>query len=131
MHCSKIVSRIFFPGLQRRFASAIGVMVYIYRHPWRFRSFPFRVNSGMICFNQKFLNFNQFNVSKIVFLRLLQLVANWHRWWVIYLLVTICQNRLRRVSSKVCSVVVRGASIGKSCVRRYVSIELQKRNIVR
>ena len=38
---------------------------------------------------------------------------------MICLLATICQNRLKRVSSKVYSVVVRGVSIGKSYVSRH------------
>lgn len=45
-----------------------------------------------------------------------RLAGNWQRWWATYLLATICQNRLKRVSSKVYSVVVREVSIERSCV---------------
>lgn len=47
-HRSKAVLYIFFAGSQRRFASAIEVMVYIYRHRWKYRSSLFRVNSGIV-----------------------------------------------------------------------------------
>lgn len=39
---------IFFTGSQRRFASAIEATVYISRHRWKYRSSPFRVNSGIV-----------------------------------------------------------------------------------
>lgn len=61
------------------------------------------------------LNFTQY-VNYIF----IWLVANWRRWWAICLLATICRNRLKRVSSKVYSVVVRGVSIEKSCVSRHL-----------
>lgn len=45
---SKAALCIFFTGSQRRFASATEVMVYISRHRWKYRSSPFRVNSGIV-----------------------------------------------------------------------------------
>lgn len=49
-HRSKAALCIFFTGLQRRFASAIEVTVYISRRPWKYRSFPFRASSGIVFF---------------------------------------------------------------------------------
>lgn len=47
---SKAAFCIFFAGSQRRFASAIEVTDYIYRHRWKYRSSLFRVNSGIVLF---------------------------------------------------------------------------------
>jgi hypothetical protein len=47
---SKAVFYIYFTESQRRFASAIEVMVYICRHLWKFRNSPFQVNSGIVLF---------------------------------------------------------------------------------
>lgn len=47
-HRSKAALCIFFAGSQRRFASAIEATVYTYRHRWKYRSSPFRVNSGIV-----------------------------------------------------------------------------------
>lgn len=135
MHRSKAALCIFFAGSQRRFALAIEVMVYIYRHRWKYRSSPFRVNSGIVFFVHQFdFLFNNISLALLDLYRCIYLstvkyhsihqlhfflAVNWRRWWVICLLATICQNRLKRVSSKVYSVVDRGVSIEKSCVSRF------------